>query len=87
MAANTVSFADRCSPLVMTLDIGSSSVRCGIYDSTARAVENKEAGLPHRLEAARDGISRIDPEALLESLFLCIDKVLDRREESQKTDI
>lgn len=78
MAANTVSFADRCSPLVMTLDIGSSSVRCGIYDSTARAVENMEAGLPHRLKTGRDGISRVDPEALLEALFLCIDKVLDR---------
>ena len=78
MAANSVSLADRCSPLIMALDIGSSSVRCGIYDSTGRAVENKEAGSPYRLETGRDGISRVDPEVLLEALFVCIDTVLAR---------
>jgi len=78
MASGTVSLTDRQSPLVLTLDLGSSSVRCGVYDSAAQAISNIEVRQTHRLETGRDGSSTADPDTLLEALFQCIDTVLER---------
>jgi gluconokinase len=41
-------------------------------------VANLDARLPNRLNTGRDGSSTIDPDALLEALFRCVDTVLDR---------
>ena len=78
MTPGTVSLADRRPPLVLTLDLGSSAVRCGVYDSAARAVKEMEARRPHHLVTGRKGSSTADPDALLASLFHCVDTVLER---------
>ncbi len=71
MTPGTVALADRRPPLVLTLDLGSSAVRCGVYDSTARAVKEMEARRPHHLVTGRKGSSTVDPDALLASH--CVD--------------
>jgi len=78
MARGKISLTDCRAPLVLALDLGSSSVRCGVYDGEARAVANLDARLPNRLETGRDGSSSMDPDALIEALFRCVDTVLDR---------
>lgn len=78
MTPGTVSLADRRPPLVLALDLGSSAVRCGVYDGKGRAVAEMEDRRPHRLLTDRDGGSRVDPDALLASLFHCFDTVLER---------
>jgi len=78
MTSGSVALANRRPPLVLTLDIGSSAVRCGVYDRAARAVTGMEARHPHRLLTGRNGSSTVDPDALLASLFHCVDTVLER---------
>jgi len=78
MTSGTVSLADSRPPLVLALDLGSSSVRCGVYDSGARAVKGMASRLPHRLGNQRDGSSTADPDALLAALFQCVDSVMER---------
>ncbi len=78
MAQGKVALTDCQAPLVLTLDLGSSSVRCRVYDAEARAVANIDARLPNRLKTGRDGSSTLDPDALLKALFRCVDTVLDR---------
>jgi gluconokinase len=78
MNRKTVSLAQCQTPLVLALDVGSSSVRCGVYDGRARAVAGLEARLPTGLEPGRDGSATLDPEALLETLFRCLDTVMHR---------
>jgi gluconokinase len=73
-----VSLADRSPPLVLTLDLGSSAVRCGVYDGAGLAVTEMFARRPQRLETGRDGRSCADPDSLLDALFDCVDTVLER---------
>lgn len=78
MTPGSVSLDKRCPPLVLALDLGSSSVRCGVYDGSARAVAEMESRLPHRLERDQKGRSTADPDELLKALFGCIDRVMER---------
>lgn len=78
MTAGTVSLAERRLPLILVLDVGSSSVRCGVYDGSARAVEEIGTRFPYRLETDRNGSSTADPDALVEALSRCMDTVLER---------
>jgi gluconokinase len=78
MTPGTVSLADRHLPLVLTLDLGSSSLRCGVYDGAARSVAGMEAKFDHRLKTGRNGSSTADPDALLNALFGLMDTVLER---------
>ncbi len=54
-------------PLVLTLDIGTSSVRSLLFDARARAVEGAETHLPYRPTIAADGTAEV-PFPLLERL-------------------
>lgn len=78
MDRKKASLADCKAPLVLTLDLGSSSVRCGIYDAGARAVAGLDAWLPNCLETGRDGTAALNPGAVLDALFRCVDTVIDR---------
>jgi gluconokinase len=57
-------------PIVIALDIGSSSVRATLYDSEARPVPTAKTRAPYSLLTLSDGGSEIDAEDLL---GLCID--------------
>ena len=60
---------------IVSLDIGSSSVRALLFDSLARQVEGYGARLPSRLETTPDGGVEIDPESLADLVIDCLDEL------------
>lgn len=65
-------------PLVLALDIGTSSVRAVIYDSQARALEGIEGRTHYQMTATADGGVEIDADKLSEIICRTIDECLDR---------
>ncbi|MGB0388809.1 MAG: gluconokinase [Ardenticatenaceae bacterium] len=63
-------------PLVLTLDVGSSSIRTLLFDGLGRAVEGSLAVEGHCFESRAAGASVAAAEGLLERLFRCIDQTL-----------
>ena len=63
--------------LVLTIDIGSSSLRTNLFTAQARQLVHLEAQLPYEVHTTPDGGVEIDPGALLECLFSAIDKTLE----------
>jgi len=63
-------------PLVLALDLGSSSVRAALFDRLGRAVEGAEAREPHALRTDAEGAAEADPDALREAVFRCVDGAL-----------
>ncbi len=66
------------SPLILTIDIGSSSARAGLYDGRGRAVPGLAAQEPYELRTAPDGAAEDDPDAAVERAARCVDAVLAR---------
>jgi gluconokinase len=54
------------SPFILSIDIGTSSVRASLFDCFGRAVEGMEAHQSHDIRTSIDGASETDPDALLE---------------------
>jgi gluconokinase len=65
------------SPLILALDVGTSSVRALLFDRLGRAVEGMESRQHYTIHATTDGASEIDPDALLEHLWRCLDTLLE----------
>ena len=61
-------------PLVLTIDVGSSSVRAAIYDGDARRVPGLEVQLGHELATTPDGGATADAE----HITLLVEEALDR---------
>lgn len=72
----TVSVTSVETPLVLSLDIGSSSVRSGLYDALGREVGGTAFQTRKGLEKTTDGAATADPDQLLGLLFDCIDRTL-----------
>ncbi len=72
----TVSRNQGESPLILSLDIGTSSVRASLFDRLGRAVEGLEARQTHEIRTTKEGASETDADALLERVWRCIDRVL-----------
>lgn len=68
--------ASALSPLVLALDVGSTSLRAGVYDAQGRAVDGLGSSAPTHLRAGRGGESTADPAQILDSLFARIDETL-----------
>jgi|HigsolmetaAR201D_1030396.scaffolds.fasta_scaffold04042_5 gluconokinase len=64
------------APLVLTIDVGTSSVRALLFDALARTVEGVAAQEGYSVRSTEDGISEIDPTAMLERVVRCIDAAL-----------
>ncbi|GFK95848.1 Glycerol kinase [Fundidesulfovibrio magnetotacticus] len=64
------------APLVLALDVGSTTTRAGVFDAGGRLVEGLAAAAPTVLRGDPDGQNTADPDALLDGLFSCIDRVL-----------
>ncbi len=77
MADAETTFAQQEAPLVLALDIGSSSIRCRAYDALGRAVSGLDAGAPTAVESKPGGVSEADPDVLLAAAFACLDVVVD----------
>lgn len=63
-------------PLVLVLDIGSSSTRAVIYDSSATLVPDMLVRVKEGLRLGADGAAEDDPAALLDRVTRCIDGLL-----------
>ncbi len=63
-------------PLVLAIDLGTSSVRAQVFDRMGRAIAGQECRIGHTFRAGADGASEADPDDLLSLTFQCIDAVL-----------
>lgn len=68
------------TPLILALDIGTSSTRAMLFDAQGRVVTGLEARQPNAIETRLDGAFETDPDALLAKVWLCIDEALHRAE-------
>jgi gluconokinase len=66
------------APLIVAIDIGTSSVRAALFDRLGRAVQGVEARQGHEIRTSPEGASEADPDALLELVFSCLDQVVSR---------
>ncbi|MGH9557857.1 MAG: FGGY family carbohydrate kinase, partial [Bryobacteraceae bacterium] len=62
-------------PFIVSLDIGSSSVRALLFDSGAKQVEGFGARLAYQASSTPDGGVEIDPEHLAGMVVDCLDKL------------
>jgi gluconokinase len=63
------------STYIVSLDIGSSSVRALLYDEEARQVESFGAQIRYDISTSPDGGAEINPEKLAELTIRCLDQV------------
>ena len=63
-------------PLILALDVGTSSARALVYDGRGRAVERWEIHRPYRAQITTDGGAVVDPVALFDLVAACIDDIL-----------
>lgn len=62
-------------PYIVSLDIGSSSVRALLFDRTARQMEGFGAKLTYRIRTTPDGGAEVDPEELATLAIDCLDEL------------
>ena len=65
-------------PLVLALDLGTSSVRALVFDARARALGGLEARRPLTVPMSADGGAETDPDMVLDLLFACLDELLPK---------
>jgi len=63
-------------PLILTIDLGTSSARVFLFDRLGRSVEGSEARREHEMLTTAAGASETDPDLLLELIFNCLDQVI-----------
>lgn len=66
------------APLVLALDLGTSSFRALLFDRNGQAVAGSEEQLRHTLRTTADGGAEAGPDALFDLLVRCVDGALDR---------
>ncbi len=76
MNRTTVTAAEAAAPLILTLDIGSSSTRVLLYDRLGRAVEGVGAQERYEMSRTADGAAELDADAAVEYAARCIDAAL-----------
>ena len=74
----SVSLTAAEAPLVLALDLGTSSFRALCYDAQARVVEGSEEQLAHAAMVTPDGGVEADAADLFDLLVLCIDGAVHR---------
>ncbi|MGH7903781.1 MAG: gluconokinase [Candidatus Dormibacteraceae bacterium] len=66
------------SPLVVALDVGTSSVRTLLFNQRARPQPGAEVHLPYRPHVTADGAAEVDAEKLLRLVQRALDGILER---------
>jgi gluconokinase len=65
------------SPLVLALDIGSSSIRATLYDAQLEVVPDMQVRINHELQTTRDGGAYLDPDFICQQMMVSIDRLLE----------
>ncbi len=66
----------RHPPLILALDVGTSSCRASVYDASTRAIPRVGARVAYAPRTTRDGGAELDADELLERVASTIDAVL-----------
>lgn len=74
--ATQVAPALAADPLILTLDVGTSSVRASLYDGRGRALQGMEVQLAHQMRSTQDGGVETDAGELFERVCAAIDGLL-----------
>lgn len=64
------------APYVLIIDIGSSSVKAGIYDSTASVLAHTQVSVSHGQRAGADGMHEEDADDILSVVNKAVDDAL-----------
>lgn len=67
------------TPLVLAIDIGTSSTRTALFDAEARRQPNTTAQQTYPLVTSADGMAELEPGALLGAVRACLAETLARR--------
>ncbi len=73
-----MSFGDVRKPLVLILDVGTSSLRAQIRDGEASAISDLDVRLTHRVSRSSDGRATLDADQILDGVASAVDQVLER---------
>jgi len=65
-------------PLILTLDVGSSSLRAILFDSWAEPLSSCDVRAPFSFDTDRDGRADADPDALVRLVISLISSVLEK---------
>jgi len=65
-------------PLIVSLDIGTSSIRASLFDRMGRAVEGLTARKGHEIRTNSEGAAEADPDSILQSVFDCLDQLMEK---------
>jgi gluconokinase len=75
-AGTPIALAEAVHPLILTIDIGTSSVRTLLYDGRARLVAGVAAQERYGVRSTADGASEDDPAEALARVERCVDTAL-----------
>jgi gluconokinase len=73
-----VSSSEAQAPIVLALDIGTSSVRAALYDAAGREIAGAESRVSRTLTATAGGGSEIDAEAAFSQVVQAIDDLMGK---------
>ena len=76
MTTHAVDLNQITSPLILTLDLGTSSTRAMLFDRRAQPVPGLQAQLANQLQTTPDGGAEFDPVELLNGVATAIDQLL-----------
>jgi len=74
-------------PAILSLDIGSSSVRASLYDHSARLIPRTSVKIDNEFQTTRDGGSQMDANAALKVVIAAIDTVLEKAKRVEITHV
>jgi sugar (pentulose or hexulose) kinase len=61
---------------ILAVDVGSSSVRCSLYDGTGTLAKGTGVSFPYRFATTRDAGTKLDADGLCELVFATVDETL-----------
>jgi gluconokinase len=64
------------SPFVLSIDIGSSSLRAAVFDSHANLIKDSLASIPYSFKFTQEGGATIDPDEMFGRFAAAVDQVL-----------
>jgi len=65
-------------PLIVSIDIGTSSIRTMMFDEKGRTVEGLEARRVHEIQTTSEGAAEADADDVLRMVFECLDQLMDK---------
>ncbi len=65
-------------PFIVSLDLGTSSIRASLFDRMGRDVEGLKARKDHEIQTSSEGAAEADPDSILQTVFDCLDQLMEK---------